>query len=131
VPRALTGVSDLNRQAFTPQVHVSGDGPLAIAYYDFRNNDGAGGDTDTDYFVSQCAEPDPAEPDLCAGEWAETRVTATSFDLRGAPVSVGRGFFLGDYFGLTDVPGAFGTAFTASSSADPATTYFSTVPFAP
>jgi hypothetical protein len=131
VPRALTGVSDLNRQAFTPQVHVSGDGRLAVVHYDFRNNDGAGGDSDTDYFVSQCAEPDPAEPDLCAGEWAETRVTATSFDLREAPVSVGRGFFLGDYVGLTDVPGAFGTAFTVSSSADPATTYFSTVPFAP
>jgi hypothetical protein len=130
VPRGLSGVSGLNRQAFTPQVHVSGDGRLAVGYYDFRNNGGFGG-ADTDYFVSQCAEPDAAEPDLCAGEWAETRVTASSFDLRGAPVSVGRGFFLGDYVGLTDVPGAFGTAFTISASGDPATTYYSTVPFKP
>jgi len=80
VPRGLTGVTGLSRQAFTPQVHVAGDGRLAVGYYDFRHNDGAGGDTETDYFVSQCAEPDPTEPDLCASEWTETRVTAQSFD---------------------------------------------------
>jgi hypothetical protein len=131
VPRGLTGVSGLNRQAFTPQVHVAGDGRLAVGYYDFRHNDEAGGDSDTDYFVSQCAQPDPARRDLCAGEWAETRVTAASFDLRRAPVSVGRGFFLGDYVGLTDVPGAFGTAFTVSGGGDPATIYYSSVPFTP
>jgi BNR/Asp-box repeat len=129
VPRVLTGVSGLNRQAFTPQVHVSSDGRLAVAYYDFRRNNGADGDTETDYFVSQCAAPDPAEPDLCAGDWVETRVTEDSFDLRRAPVA--GGLFLGDYVGLSDVPGAFGTVFTVSSSADPATIRYSTVPFTP
>jgi hypothetical protein len=39
------------------------------------------------------------------------------------------GLFLGDYVGLTDVPSAFATAFSASASGDPATTYYSTVPF--
>jgi hypothetical protein len=107
---------------------VAGDGRLAVGYYDFRHNDGAGEDTETDYFVGQCAEPDPTEPDLCAGEWAETRVTAQSFDLSKAPTVRGS-LFLGDYVGLTDVPGAFGTAFTVSSSADPATIHYSTVPF--
>jgi hypothetical protein len=127
VPRQLSGVSGPNRQAFTPQVHVSADGRLAVSYYDFRFNDGVDGDTETDYFVSQCAQPDPAASDLCAGDWVETRVTAESFDLRQAPVA--RGLFLGDYVGLADVPGGFGTAFTVSASGDPATTYYSTVPF--
>jgi hypothetical protein len=131
VPRSLTGVSALNRQAFTPEVHVSRDGRLAVGYYDFRHNDGAGGDNETDFFVNQCATPDPSEPDLCAGQWVETRVTADSFDLRKAPVTPPRGFFLGDYLGLTDVTGAFGTAFSVSSAGDPATVYYGTVPFTP
>ena len=131
VPRDLTGVLGLNRQAFTPQVHVSADGRVAVSYYDFRENDGADGDTETDYFVNQCAEPDASAADLCAGGWAETRVTAESFDLRRAPLSASGGLFLGDYVGLTDAPGAFSTAFTATGSDDPATTYYSTVPFGP
>jgi hypothetical protein len=129
VPRALTGVVGRNRQSFLPQVHVSTDGRLAVSYYDFRHNDGSGV-SETDYYVNQCAVPDSTQPDLCAGNWIETRVTAQSFDIREAPVTV-RGFFLGDYVGLTDVPGAFATAFAVSSAGDPATTYYSTVPFSP
>lgn len=129
VPRALTGVAGRNRQSFLPQVHVSADGRLAVSYYDFRHNDGSG-TSETDYYVNQCAVPDSSQPDLCAGDWIETRVTARSFDIREAPVTV-RGLFLGDYVGLTDVPGAFATAFAVSSAGDPATTYYSTVPFSP
>jgi hypothetical protein len=131
VPRPIAGVIGLNRQAFTPQVHVSADGRLAVSYYDFRHNDGADGDTETDYFVSQCANPDAGEPDLCAGDWVETRVTAQSFDLRLAPRTAAGAPFLGDYTGLADVPGAFATAFSASAAGDPATVHYSTVPFAP
>lgn len=129
VPRALTGVAGRNRQSFLPQVHVSADGRLAVSYYDFRHNDGSGV-SETDYYVNQCAVPDSTQPDLCAGEWIETRVTSQSFDIREAPVTV-RGFFLGDYNGLTDVRGAFATAFAVSDPGDPATTYYSTVPFLP
>jgi hypothetical protein len=129
VPRDLTGVAGLNRQSFIPQVHASADGRLAVSYYDFRHNDGSGV-SEVDYFVNQCAAPDASQPDLCAGDWIETRVTAQSFDIREAPVTV-RGFFLGDYYGLTDVPGAFATAFVVSSAGDPATIHYSTVPFSP
>jgi hypothetical protein len=129
VPRALASVVGRNRQSYLPQVHVSSDGRLAVSYYDFRRNDG-GGVSEVDYYVNQCAVPDASQPDLCAGDWIETRVTAQSFDIREAPVTV-RGFFLGDYVGLTDVPGAFATAFAVSSAGDPATTYYSTVPFSP
>jgi hypothetical protein len=129
VPRPLEGVAAPNRQAFTPQVHVSADGRLGVSYYDFRHNDGADGDTETDYYLSECATPNATEPDLCAGDWTETRVTAESFDLRQAPVA--NGLFLGDYVGLTDVPGAFAAAFSVSAAGDPASIYYSTVPFAP
>ena len=54
---------------------------------------------ETDTFLVHCDQPSPAEGDLCAGEWAETRVTPQSFDMRQAPVAVG--YFLGDYIGLT------------------------------
>ena len=77
VPRPiLSATPALNRQALIPQVHVSADGRIAVSYYDFRNNDGADGDLETDYFVSQCRDANPFEPDLCAGAWTETRVTA-------------------------------------------------------
>jgi hypothetical protein len=131
LPRGIAdGVAGPNRQAFTPQVHVSADGRLAVGYYDFRNNNGAGDATQTDYFVAQCARPAVTGPTLCATGWRETRVTNQSFDLRAAPVTDG-GLFLGDYTGLTDVPGGFGSAFTRSGLGDPATTYFTTVPFTP
>jgi hypothetical protein len=130
VPRSLTGVAGLNRQSFVPQVHVSADGRLAVSYYDFRRNDGSGA-SEADYFVNQCAVPDTSEPDLCDGDWVETRVTAQSFDIRTAAKPDERGFFLGDYVGLADVPGAFATAFPVSSAGDPATVHYSTVPFSP
>jgi hypothetical protein len=129
VPRVLTGVVGLTRQSFIPQVHVSADGRLAVSYYDFRHNDGSGV-SETNYYVNQCAVPDPSQPNLCAGDWIETRVTAQSFDIREAPVTV-RGLFLGDYVGLTDVPEGFGTAFAVSSPGDPATIHYSTVAFSP
>jgi hypothetical protein len=131
VPRPIAGVMGANRQAFTPQVHVSADGRLAVSYYDFRHNDGADGDTETDYFVSQCADPDAEESDLCAGDWLETRVTAESFDVRRAPRTAMSEPFLGDYTGLADVPGAFATAFSVAAAGDPASVRISTVPFAP
>jgi hypothetical protein len=129
VPRPVSDIVGLNRQAFLPQVHVAAGGQLAVSYYDFRHN-GDGGISDTDHYVNQCAVPDPSQPDLCAGDWVETRVTAQSFDIREAPVTE-RGFFLGDYVGLADVSGGFGTVFAISSASDPATIHYSTVPFAP
>lgn len=130
VPRDIgADVGPPARQAFTPQVHVSADGRLAVSYYDFRNDNGSG-PNETDYFVAQCAHPDASEPDLCAGDWVETRVTRQSFDIGQAPVTA-QGIFLGDYTGLADVPGGFGVAFTMPSAADPASIYYTTVPAQP
>ena len=120
----------MNRQAFTPSVEVSGDGSVAVSYYDLRYT---GSDTDpnqkleTDRLVTQCAHPSITALDLSADSWKETRLTPDSFDLRVAPNSFG--LFLGDYQALARAGNGFASVFTeANSLEDPATVYFASVP---
>lgn len=82
-----------NAQAFIPAVHVADDGTVGVTYNDFRNNTDGGG-TDTDLWLVHC----DAGCGDDAGNWEENHV-AGPFDSRQAPVA--RGFFLGDYVGLT------------------------------
>ena len=42
-----------NAAAFTPSVHVAGDGTVAVTYYDFRNNTPVAGAL-TDYWIAHC-----------------------------------------------------------------------------
>ncbi|SRR6266542_1846086 len=111
-----TGVPVGNQQAFTASVHVSPDGTVAVTYYDFRNNT-----TDasllTDYFVVHChaACTDTAS-------WSENRLTDVPFDMRKAPNA--RGFFTGDYEGLTSMGATFGAFFSQSHGSDPASVFF-------
>jgi hypothetical protein len=122
-----------NVQAFTPQAYVLDDGTVGVLYYDFRNNDAGDAVLETDAFLVHCDDPSATEGDLCGGEWEETRVTPTSFDLRQAPVA--QGYFLGDYIGLAgtdaDDDGSsetFVSFFTQSNTtADPATIYSSQI----
>jgi hypothetical protein len=79
--------------AFTPSVEVAADGTVGVAFYDFRNNTSAAG-VPTDYWLAHCH----ADCGSSAASWSETHV-AGSFDIETAPVS--RGYFLGDYEGLT------------------------------
>jgi hypothetical protein len=84
--------------AFTASVHVAADGTVGVTHYDFRNNTPAPG-LPTDYWLLHCHGgcTDP-------GNWEETHV-AGSFDMESAPVA--RGYFVGDYEGLTGVGNAF------------------------
>ena len=131
-PDADAGEPAGNVQAFVPQAYVLDDGTVGVLYYDFRNNDAGDPVLETDAFLVHCDEPSDTEDDLCAGEWEETRVTPTSFDLRQAPVA--QGYFLGDYIGLTgtdaddDASETFVSFFTQSNNtADPATIYSSLI----
>lgn len=85
-----------NAAAFTPSVYVAANGTVGVTSYDFRNNTAAVG-VPTDYWLVHCF----AGAD-CTNQanWSETHV-AGSFDIETAPVS--RGYFLGDYEGLTSV----------------------------
>jgi hypothetical protein len=97
-----------NTQAFVPQIHVASDGTIGLLYYDLENATAAQPGL-ADAFLAHChaASSDCANP----ASWAaggETRLsTRGSFDFTTAPVA--RGFFLGDYAGLT----SSGTTFTA------------------
>lgn len=90
--------------AFTPAVDVAADHTVGVTYYDFRANDSSPG-LPTDYFLvhshSGGASWDP-----------ETRITPTSFDMESAPDA--RGYFVGDYEGLTHVGNGFMPLFVQS-----------------
>jgi hypothetical protein len=86
-----------NRQAFIPSIAVAADGTIGVSYYDFRFNDANPG-LPTDYWLVHC-HPSAATPATDPGNWgSEARLTATSFDIEGAPTPSG-GYFIGDYEG--------------------------------
>ena len=85
--------------AFTPSVHVNVDGDVAVTYYDFRNAI-AGPVVATDFWMQISSNG--------GATWAESRLTATSFDITTAPVApASRGYFLGDYEGLSSAGSTF------------------------
>jgi len=111
--------SGLSAQAFEPEVHVLPDGTVGVTYYDFRNNGSGTPALETDAFMVHCHASCAT-----AGSWTENQVTTTSFDLRQAPNA--RGYFLGDYEGLTNTNVAGVDQFAAffgqaNSASDPST----------
>ncbi|HEX4734172.1 MAG TPA: sialidase family protein [Thermoleophilaceae bacterium] len=97
-------------EAFTPSIRVDKNGRVAITYYDFRH-DTSSAPLDTDYWS---IARDPGETD-----WAESHISGP-FDQRTAAVA--RGFFLGDYAGLStaDNDDVFHAVFGQSTGAPPA-----------
>lgn len=92
VNQTPTNIPVGDQQAFTPQVAVEANGIVAVSYYDFRNNTGAGGLL-TDYWV---AFANPAQANFSFGN--EQRLTNTSFNMELAPYAYGE--FVGDYEAL-------------------------------
>jgi hypothetical protein len=115
-----TNIPAGNQQAFTPSVHVSSDGTVGVTYYDFRNNTPDPATLPTDYWIVHCHAN-------CsnASSWAsENRLTNVPFDMRKAPFA--RGFFTGDYEGLTAIGNRFGAYFSATHESDPSSAFFRT-----
>jgi BNR/Asp-box repeat len=80
-------------QAFTGSVDVNDRGRVGVTYYDFTSDDPSGGPLDTDYWATTSRDG--------GGTFsARRRLTPQSFDMRTAPDA--RGFFVGDYEGLTN-----------------------------
>ncbi len=98
-------------QAFTGAVHVAENGRVGVTYYDFTADDPSGGTLDTDYWATGSRNGgvtfSPRE-----------RVTPTSFDMRSAPDA--RGFFVGDYEGLTSTGGRFDPFFVQANNGNAA-----------
>ena len=101
--------SNPNTQAFTPMVTVAPTGDVGVTYYDFTNDSSAAGSAlDTDYWITRST-------DGGATFHSRERITPTSFDMRTAPNA--RGFFVGDYEGLTP-SSEFTPFFVAANSGD-------------
>jgi hypothetical protein len=95
--------------AFTPSVHVNADGDVGVSYYDFRKDDGdAGNGVETDFWFQQSSDG--------GSTWSETRLTSSSFDITTAPVApASRGYFLGDYEGMTSTGSTFYNLFVVTT----------------
>jgi hypothetical protein len=110
--------------AHTPSVHVNADGDVAVSYYDYRNDDGdASNGVETDFWFEQSSDG--------GSTWAETRLTSASFDITTAPVApASRGYFLGDYEGMSSSGSTFYNLFviTTGSTANRTDVMFRTVP---
>jgi len=89
-------------QAFVPAIRVDDQGNIGVTYYDFRNDDPDTYAVETDLWFLRSSDG--------GATWSEERVTPASFDIRTAPFA--RGYFLGDYQGLT----AYGDRFVAYST---------------
>jgi hypothetical protein len=94
-------------QAFTPSVDVDERGNVGVTYYDFTSDDqDVGATLDTDYWFT-------SSRDGGATFSERRRLTAGSFDMRTAPDA--RGFFVGDYEGLTSADGRFLPVFVTAN----------------
>ena len=89
--------NDNETQAFTPAIRVDDDGNIGVTYYDFRNNDPRTAALETDVWFNR--------PPTAGSRGARSESAPIPFDMRTAPVA--RGYFVGDYEGLS----ALGTTF--------------------
>jgi len=95
--------------AHTPSVHVNADGDVAVSYYDYRNDDAnAGNGVETDFWFQVSSDGGTT--------WTQTRLTSASFDITTAPVApASRGYFLGDYEGLSSFGATFYNLFVVTT----------------
>ena len=94
--------------AFTPAVAVSSDGTVGVTYYDIRNNTAAPGLT-TDVWLAHSHDG--------GATWSEQHL-AGPFDMETAPFA--RGYFVGDYEGLTAIGRDFMPFFVIANSGNTA-----------
>jgi hypothetical protein len=88
--------ADAAATAFTPQVHVRGDGTIGVGYFTLRADRPDTTQLPADYRLAQSTDGE---------HWSEAIVSAP-FDVAMAPLAAG-GPFLGDYMGLASAGSAF------------------------
>ncbi len=109
-----------HQQAFTPPVDVALDGTVSVTYYDLRNNTSDPITLPTDYFAVHCDQGSGCSQAANYGD--EIRLTDGSFDMERAPVA--RGYFTGDYEGLSNDGADFTPFFSQTHGDDPASVFF-------
>jgi hypothetical protein len=93
-------------QAFLPAVAVNDRGVVGVLFYDFRNDKPDDGPLSTDVYLSTF--------DASLNFVGEHRLTSASFDMRQM-VLTERGYFPGDYVGLSVSGSDFVAAFTRTN----------------
>jgi hypothetical protein len=95
-------------QAFLPVVAVNDQNVVGVLFYDFRNDVPDDGPLSTDVFLSLF--------DAQLNYLGEKRLTPESFDFRQMAITGARGYFAGDYMGLSSTGTDFVAAFTRSNN---------------
>jgi Neuraminidase (sialidase) len=94
-------------QAFLPTVEVADDGTVGVLFYDFRNDRPGDAALDTDVHLAFF------DGDL--NHLGEKRLTSESFNIRQMVIAGSRGYFPGDYVGLSHAGNDFVSAFTVAN----------------
>jgi len=99
-----------NVQAFAPSIAISASGKIAVAYYDFRNDNSDPNVLLTNYW--RITSTDRGKT------WSEISLSYP-FDLRTAPLT-GLGYMVTDYEGIVAVGNSFTEFFVLANSGDAA-----------
>ena len=99
-----------NVQAFAPSIAVSASGRIAVAYYDFRNDNSDPNVLLTNYWRITSSDSGKT--------WSEISLSSP-FDLRTAPLT-SLGYMVTDYEGLVAVGNSFTELFVAANSGNTA-----------
>jgi Neuraminidase (sialidase) len=97
-------------QAFAPSVAVSSNGRIALAYYDFRNDNSDPSVLLTNYWRITSSDGGKT--------WTEISLSSP-FDLRTAPFT-GLGYMVTDYEGLVAIGNSFSELFVTANSGNTA-----------
>lgn len=95
-------------QAFLPIVAVNSAGMVGVLFYDFRKDVLGDAPLSTDVWLSMF--------DAQLNYLGERRLTPSSFDMRQMVITGARGYFPGDYVGLSSVGSEFVAAFTVANN---------------
>jgi hypothetical protein len=122
VNQTPTNIPAGDQQAFTAGVQVAANGTVGVSYYDLRDDTSAPG-LPTNYWLVRCSAN-------CAssGSWANETHVGGPFDLEQAADA--RGYFVGDYEGLTTNGNVFQPFFgmAVDRATNPSDAFFATVP---
>jgi hypothetical protein len=102
------------KPAFTAAIAVGDDGTIGVVYYDFRHDDTAA-PLVTDVWMVTSAN--------AGATWSEQHVSGP-FDMANAPVT--RGYFVGDYIGLSVAGTTFHPVWVEATALDNVTDVYTT-----
>lgn len=99
---------DASVQGLIPSISARADGTIGVSYFDMRSNTADPATLPIDFWLATSRD---------GVNWTDQRI-APAFDLAAAPIA--RGYFLGDYMGLTSDGANFYPFYVRTNSGNPA-----------